>query len=222
MRSLLIKPSILPRLLVSTSSIFNWAAMGSGPVKGFENPGVKEIITKKVEGDGTDIPKEQADMATFAAGCFWGVELAFQRVPGVMHTMVGYTDGTKPHPTYEEVCTGTTGHTEAVQMFFNPKTVSYKELLTVLFDRMDPTSLNRQGGDRGTQYRSGIYYHSDEQKSIAEKFVAEVQPNYDDKIVVEIKKASKFWPAEGYHQHYLQKGNQNAKKGCLDPIKCYG
>lgn len=196
--------------------------MGGGPVKGFTNPEVQAIITKKHDPSDNDIPKEAAETATIAAGCFWGVELAFQRVPGVTHTMVGYTGGHKEHPTYKEVCSGNTGHTEAVQMLFNPKVVNYKELLTVLFDRMDPTSLNRQGGDQGTQYRSGIYYHSQEQKDIAEKFVTEVQPKYQGKIVVEIKESSKFWPAEDYHQKYLEKGAQKGEKGCLDPIKCYG
>jgi len=208
------------RLLVCSAGIFNWAAMGSGPVKGFDNKQAREIITKKT--DAPDIPKEEGEHATFAAGCFWGVQLAFQRVPGVMHSMVGYTAGPKQNPTYEEVCSGTSGHTEAVQMIFNPQAVSFKELLVVLFDRMDPTTLNKQGNDRGTQYRSGIYYHSEEQKKIAEEFVKEVQPRYSSPIVVEIKEAAKFWPAENYHQKYLEKGSQKAAKGCLDPIKCYG
>merc|ERR1711909_73300 len=96
---------------------------------------------------------------------------------------------------------GPTGHTEAVQMLFNPDLVTYKELLMVLFDRMDPTTLNRQGNDRGTQYRSGIYYHSEEQKTIAQNFIKEQQPKYKDSIVVEVKEASQFWPAEEYHQN---------------------
>jgi len=213
--------SAVPRVLVC-SGIFNWAAVmgNSGPTKAFNDPTVKEIISKKV--DGSNIPKEEGETATFAAGCFWGVELSFQRVPGVMHTMVGYTAGSKEHPTYREVCTGSTGHTEAVQMIFNPAAVSYKELLLVLFDRMNPTTLNRQGGDRGTQYRSGIYYHNEEQKIEAENFIKEMQPKFSDKIVVEIVKASKFWPAEDNHQRYLEKGSQKAAKGCLDPIACYG
>ena len=138
--------------------------MGSGPVKGFNSPEVQQIITKKHDACQNNIAKEDAETATFAAGCFWGVQLAFQRVPGVSLTMVGYTAGEKLHPSYREVCSGSTGHTEAVQMLFNPAVVSYKELLMVLFDRMDPTTLNRQGNDRGTQYRSGVYYHSEDQK----------------------------------------------------------
>ncbi|XP_023322347.1 peptide methionine sulfoxide reductase A2-1 [Eurytemora carolleeae] len=207
MKPLLLNRSV-PRILLC-SGIFNWsAAMGSGPVKGFMTPEVNQIITKKVKEEDMKIAKEEGEKATFAAGCFWGVELAFQRVPGVLHTM--------------EVCSGSTGHTEAVQMIFNSAAVSYKELLTVLFDRMDPTALNRQGNDVGTQYRSGIYYHSEDQKAIADEFVKEVTPKYKGTIVVEIKQAAKFWPAEDYHQHYLEKGSQKAEKGCLDPIKCYG
>jgi len=210
----------VPQILVC-SGIWGWGAMGSGPVKGFNSPEVQQIITKKHDACQNSISKE-AETATFAAGCFWGVQLAFQRVPGVASTMVGYTAGQKMHPTYHEVCSGSTGHTEAVQMLFNPAVVSYKELLMVLFDRMDPTTLNRQGNDRGTQYRSGIYYHSEDQKNIASEFIKEVQPRYQDRIVVEVKQAEKFWPAEDYHQKYLEKGSQKANKGCLEPIKCYG
>ena len=112
-------------------------------------------------------------------------------MPGVVSSMVGYTAGAKQHPTYNDVCNGDSGHTEAVQMLFNPELVSYKELLTVLFDRMDPTTLNRQGNDRGTQYRSGVYYHTEEQKDIALNFIKEIQPKYADKIVVEVKQAEK-------------------------------
>lgn len=216
------KASPIPQLILC-SGIFGWGgAMGSGPVKGFNSEEVQNIITKKHDSTQNKIAKEDADTATFAAGCFWGVQLAFQRVPGVASTMVGYTAGNTQHPTYNDVCSGGTGHTEAVQMLFNPAVVSYKELLKVLFDRMDPTTLNRQGNDRGTQYRSGIYYHSEEQKEIALNFIKEIQPKYKDSIVVEVKKAEKFWPAEDYHQKYLEKGGQGAKKGCLDPIKCYG
>merc|ERR1712098_253330 len=145
------------------------------------------IITRKHDPAQNKVAKEDTETATFAAGCFWGVQLSFQRVPGVVTSMVGYTAGSTQHPTYRDVCSGSTGHTEAVQMLFNPAVVSYKELLTVLFDRMDPTTLNRQGNDRGTQYRSGIYYHSEEQKEIALNFIKEIQPKYKDRIVVEVK-----------------------------------
>jgi len=218
----LTKSQNIPQLLLC-SGIFHWGSvMGSGPVKGFNSEHVQQIITKKHDAAQNKIAKEDSETATFAAGCFWGVQLAFQRVPGVVSSMVGYTAGPKQHPTYQDVCNGDSGHTEAVQMLFNPQLVSYKELLTVLFDRMDPTTLNRQGNDRGTQYRSGIYYHTEQQKDIATEFIKEIQPKYKDKIVVEVKEAGKFWPAETYHQKYLEKGGQKAGKGCLDPIKCYG
>jgi len=209
--------------LLLVSSFFNLPGMmGSGPIKGFSDPSVQQIITKKHDPDQNKIAKEEASKATFAAGCFWGVQLAFQRVPGVVTSMVGYTGGSKEHPTYREVCSGSTGHTEAVQLLYNPNVVTYKELLMVLFDRMNPTTLNRQGNDVGTQYRSGIYYHNEDQKKAALTFISEVQPKFKDKIVVEVKEASQFWPAEDYHQKYLEKGSQKANKGCLDPIKCYG
>jgi len=215
-------PGSLPHIVLC-SGLFNWVAgMGSGPVKGFNSPEVQQIIQKKHDPNQNKIAKEEAQTATFAAGCFWGVQLAFQRVPGVVTSMVGYTAGPSQNPTYKDVCSGSSGHTEAVQMLFNPAVVSYAELLTVLFDRMDPTTLNRQGNDRGTQYRSGIYYHNEDQKNIAANFIKEIQPRYKEPIVVEVKEASKFWPAEDYHQKYLEKGSQKAAKGCLDPIKCYG
>jgi len=223
---LFVRPPFLrvsaPQIFVCASSLFNWSAMGNSPVKGFNSPAAKQIITKEHSPDQNKVDKEACDTATFAAGCFWGVQLAFQRVPGVVDTMVGYTDGRKENPSYEEVCRGNSGHTEAVQMMFNPELVSFKDLMVVLFDRMDPTTLDRQGNDRGTQYRSGIYYHSEQQKEEALEFIKEVQPKYNSKIVVEVKKASKFWPAEDYHQKYLEKGSQKAEKGCLEPIKCYG
>ena len=115
-----------------------------------------------------DTPPPGQAMATFAGGCFWGLELAFQRVPGVTTTSVGYTGGPDPAPTYETVCSGTTGHTEAVQVYYDPSACDFTDLLAVFFAKVDPTTLNRQGNDVGTQYRSGIYYHDEEQKAAAE------------------------------------------------------
>jgi len=167
-------------------------------------------------------PEGGAPLATFAAGCFWGVELRFQRVPGVQKTAVGYIAGEMDSPTYEAVCSGASGHTEAVQMTYNPDEVSFAELCDVFYANHDATTKNRQGNDVGTQYRSGIYYHTDEQKSIAEEKKSKVPG-----AVTEIQKAEKFWPAEEYHQQYLEKGGrfsrgQSAAKGCTDPIRCYG
>lgn len=158
-------------------------------------------------------------------------------MPGVTYTAVGYTQGQKPSPSYEEVCSGSTGHTEAVQMYYNPGEVSYRELLDVMLERTDPTTLNRQGNDRGTQYRSGIYYHNEEQKKVAFQVMEEVtsqlqngtypRPTAGNEWKTEVKPATEFWNAENYHQQYLSKGGrfgqgQSAAKGCKDPIRCYG
>ena len=116
-----------------------------------------------------DAPPPGLKAATFAGGCFWGLELAYQRVPGVTATSVGYTGGPDPAPTYETVCAGVTGHAEAVQVYYDPAVATYADLLAVFFDKVDPTTPNRQGNDVGTQYRSAIYYHDDEQKAEAEK-----------------------------------------------------
>ncbi len=129
----------------------------------------------------------------------------------------------KANPTYEEVCTGTTGHAEAVQIVFDASVVSYDELLTVLWDIHDPTTLNRQGGDTGTQYRSGIYYHNEDQRRTAFASRDQVQKKYNPTaIVTEVLPAKEFYMAEEYHQQYLQKGGQCAHKGDLSPIRCYG
>lgn len=170
---------------------------------------------------------ETLEQATFAAGCFWGPELAFQRVAGVVNTVAGYTNGDTTDPTYDEVCSGTTGHAEAVQVMYDPKQVNYKQLVEVFLQNHDPTSLNKQGGDQGTQYRSGIYFHNDEQKQIATQVIADSASQYADPIVTEMADVKGWTAAEGYHQQYLERGGrfgkpQSAKKGCDDPIRCYG
>lgn len=167
-------------------------------------------------------PHTSLAQATFAAGCFWGLELAFQRVRGVAYTAVGYTHGAKSDPTYEEVCSGLTGHAEAVTVLYDSNEVSYEELLQVFWDRHDPTQLNRQGNDVGTQYRSGIYYHSLEQRQTAEAAMAEMQKKYTAPVVTELVAANKFWMGETYHQQYLEKGGQSAKKTADEKIRCYG
>ena len=140
-----------------------------------------------------------------AGGCFWGVEAYFQRLNGVIKTEVGYTDGVSENPTYKEVCSGTTNHTEACKIIYDENIITLKKILEHLFRIIDPTSLNRQGYDIGTQYRTGIYYKTDEDKEIAEHFIMDEAEKYNKPIVVDIKKESKFWEAEEYHQNYLIK-----------------
>jgi len=151
--------------------------------------------------------EKKLDKATFAAGCFWGVEDAFRRVKGVVSTRVGYTGGHFENPTYEDVCTGLTGHAEAIEILFDPSMVSYDELLDVFWSIHDPTTLNRQGPDTGSQYRSAIFYHSQEQEKAAVLSKEKLQSSgrYINDIVTEIINASYFYPAEDYHQQYFEK-----------------
>jgi peptide-methionine (S)-S-oxide reductase len=147
------------------------------------------------------------EKATLAAGCFWGVEAAFRKVKGVVSTSVGYTGGSFKDPTYEDVCSGRTGHAEAVEVEYDPSRVSYDELLTVFWDNHDPTTLNRQGPDIGTQYRSAIYVHTPQQKAaaIASKENLQKSGRYKNPISTEITPASQFYRAEDYHQQYFEK-----------------
>jgi len=154
------------------------------------------------------------EKATFAAGCFWGVEAAFREVKGVISTQVGYTGGQTTNPTYEEVSSGKTGHAEAVEVIFDADTVSYQELLNLFWSIHDPTQLNRQGPDYGTNYRSAIFYHSDAQKTLAEgsrKKLAESGRYGRRPIATEIVPATPFYPAEEYHQQFYEK---QGKKSC--------
>lgn len=144
-------------------------------------------------------------IATLAGGCFWCLEAVFEQMRGVEKVVSGYIAGENPNPTYEAVCSGTTGHAEAVQITFDPSQVSYGELLAVFFSIHDPTTLNRQGNDRGTQYRSAIYFHNEDQRAQAAEFFDELkrQKVYPDPLVTELVAASEFYPAEDYHQHYF-------------------
>ena len=147
------------------------------------------------------------EKATFGAGCFWGVEAAFQRVPGVLDTAVGYSGGEMPNPTYQDVCTDETGHAEVVQVTFDPAKVSYEQLLDAFWQLHDPTQVNRQGPDFGGQYRSAIFFLSPEQEAIAKKSRAalEASGKWKRPIATEITPANTFYRAEEYHQKYLQK-----------------
>lgn len=147
----------------------------------------------------------KTEKATFAGGCFWGVEEVFRKVPGVTETGVGYTGGTDKSPTYAKVATGKTGHAEAVEVIFDPKKISYEKLLNIFFTMHDPTTLNFQGHDTGTEYRSVIFYHTDTQKLTAEKFKAKVEKSnaWKKPIVTTIEPAGAFYEAEEDHQKYL-------------------
>ena len=153
----------------------------------------------------------KTDTATFANGCFWCTEAVFQQLKGVLKVSSGYTGGQVENPTYKEVCTGTTGHAECIQIVFDPSQISFDELLEVFWQTHDPTTLNRQGNDEGTQYRSGVFYHSQEQKEKAMKYKEALDKSgaFDRPIVTEITAFSKFFIAENYHQdYYNQNGSQ--------------
>lgn len=167
----------------------------------------KEMKEETKKENKTEGPGLQQATATFAAGCFWGVEQAFKSLKGVLETTVGYTGGFKEEPRYEEVCKGRTGHAEAVQIIFDPMIISYEELLTLFWSIHDPTTLNRQGPDIGSQYRSAIFYHSPEQKEAAERSKEEFDSFSGTvrKATTEIVEAQAFYPAEDYHQDYFEK-----------------
>jgi peptide-methionine (S)-S-oxide reductase len=147
------------------------------------------------------------EIATFAAGCFWGVEAKFRLIPGVMDTTVGYSNGHTQNPAYKDVCTDETGHAEAVQVTFDPAQVSYEKLLEAFWMLHDPTQVNRQGPDSGSQYRSAIFFHSPEQEAAAKKSKAALEANgkFRRPIATEVTPAGTFYRAEEYHQHYLEK-----------------
>jgi peptide-methionine (S)-S-oxide reductase len=146
----------------------------------------------------------KTELATLGGGCFWCLEACFQLVPGVKAVTSGYAGGTKDNPTYQEVCTGNTGHAEVVQIEYDPAVISYEQLLQKFWEVHDPTTLNRQGNDVGTQYRSIILYRNEAQKEAAEKSKAEAQKELSRPIVTQIVPLKKFWPAEAYHQNYFR------------------
>ena len=149
----------------------------------------------------------QRETATFAAGCFWGVEVDFRNTPGVTDVQVGYTGGHVDEPDYKTVCSGTTGHAEVVQVTFDPTVIGFRDLLDVFFTIHDPTTLNRQGNDVGTQYRSAIFTHSPEQAAVAREVIADLTARgaWDDPIVTEVVPLDHFWPAEPYHHDYFRR-----------------
>ena len=165
------------------------------------------------------VPGSKFDVLTIALGCFWGGELAYMRVPGVVGSYVGYTQGPKDDPTYEEVCSGTSGHTEAIQVIFDTSKVSYEELVKIGMEKLGDSRplVNQVGNDQGTQYRHGVYYHNFEQMLLAKSVIESYAG-----CVTECMEASKFYKAEEYHQQYLLKGGQSARKNAQETIRCYG
>jgi peptide-methionine (S)-S-oxide reductase len=143
--------------------------------------------------------------ATFACGCFWGVQARFDNLEGVIKTTVGYTGGHTSNPSYEQVCRGNTGHAEAIEIQYNPKLITFHTLLNLFFQHHDPTTFHRQGPDVGSQYRSAIFYHTHEQKEQAIRLITKLSPEHNQPIVTEIQQASIFHPAEAYHQYYYKK-----------------
>ena len=184
----------------------NSASLRFIPVEDLENKGYGEYLKLFDQAESKE-DYSKYETATFAAGCFWGVESIYKQVKGVIETTVGYTGGTTPNPTYRQVCTGITGHAEAVSIKFDPAIVSYEELLKIFWRTHDPTTPNRQGPDEGTQYRSAIFYHNGAQKESAEKSKEEFNSSggYLNKAVTEIVPASIFYEAEDYHQDYFEK-----------------
>jgi peptide-methionine (S)-S-oxide reductase len=178
------------------------------------------------------------ELVTIAGGCFWGLELALQRLDGIKYTLVGYTQGLdkETKPNYEQVSSGNTNHCEAVIVYYDPSIVSYDTVIRAVLDRVDVTTVNGQGRDYGKQYRTGIYFHTTEQREIAQRMLSEeliINPKYNNnnnnnnkkikiKIATELKPAKAFWPAEEYHQQYLEKRGQSSDKGNDDEIRCYG
>lgn len=162
----------------------------------------------------------KTDTATFANGCFWCTEAIFEELNGVISATSGYSGGQTKNPTYKEVCTGETGHAECLQIVYDPSKISFDELLEVFWETHDPTTLNRQGSDVGTQYRSGVFYHTPEQKEKAEKYKAELNKSgaFNNPIVTEISAFTKFYPAEDYHQQYFE-NNENNNPYCRIVIR---
>lgn len=159
----------------------------------------------------TNTIQQTMDTITFGAGCFWCVEAIFSDLNGVEKVVSGYAGGSVKNPSYKEVCTGNTGHAEVCQVLYNPEIITYQELLEVFWQVHDPTTLNRQGGDVGTQYRSAIFYHNEEQRKVAEEFKTTLNQEkvYPDPIVTEITAFTNFYPAEDYHQDYFELNGEN-------------
>jgi peptide-methionine (S)-S-oxide reductase len=186
------------RYLTGIAVFLGAAALAFGGASAPESPIQEEKVMSEASSG-------RSEVATVGGGCFWCVEAVYERIDGIKSVVSGYAGGTKLNPTYEEVCTGNTGHAEVVQIEFDPEKISYEEILALFWKAHDPTTLNRQGADVGTQYRSIILVHDDRQREIAERSKAEAAKYFDDPIVTEIKPLESFYRAEEYHQNYYEK-----------------
>lgn len=186
--------------LMFTTTLFSVVTFLSCAVR--ENP--QKYMTSSLTAASAEENTFRTDTATFGTGCFWCTEAIFQQLEGVLKVTSGYSGGQVKNPTYKEVCEGTTGHAECVEIVYDPTKITFDELLEVFWQTHDPTTLNRQGNDVGTQYRSAVFYHNAEQKAKAERYKAELDKSgaWDKPIVTEITAASEFYPAENYHQDY--------------------
>jgi peptide-methionine (S)-S-oxide reductase len=194
------KSAVLLIAIIICLSITLYFSVGARPMS--NDPAATQPATRPTVPPG-------AEVVTFGAGCFWCTEAVYRQIPGVLSATSGYMGGTKVNPTYEDVCTGRTGHAEVVQVVFDPKQVTFEKVLEVFWHAHNPTTLNRQGHDSGTQYRSAIYYTSDAQRDAAIKSKEEYGKALQDPIVTEITKASAFYPAELYHQDYYTLNKDN-------------
>lgn len=197
---------------VAVNSSADFPTLNKNEVSALKAPADEPADESGKSEDQAKKEEKKLETATFASGCFWCTEAFFQRLKGVESVQSGYIGGTTKNPTYEQVCSGKTGHAEAIQIKFDPATIAYEELLEVFWRTHDPTTLNRQGADSGTQYRSGVFYHDEEQKKLAEHYKQKLDDAkaFDAPIVTEITKASEFYPAEDYHQKYF---NLNPRQG---------
>lgn len=213
----IMKPAFVLASLVTTTLLSCAQSNNSDKKLTMSNTNNTTAISKPDTGPSSG---KRLDTATFANGCFWCTEAIFEELDGVISAESGYTGGQTANPSYKEVCTGETGHAEALQIVYDPAKISFDELLEVFWQTHDPTTLNRQGADVGTQYRSGIFYHNEEQKQKAEKYKAELDKSgaFDRPIVTEITSFSKFYPAEDYHQQYFE-NNENANPYCKIVIR---
>jgi len=196
----------------------------SATAYGGKQPGERQREALRKTTVAVDSSGRSSEVASLvvAAGCFWGVELAFARLPGVISTEVGYIGGSTPRPTYSAVSKGKSGHAEAVRIIFDASTIGLTTLFGVFFDVHDPTTLNRQGNDVGTQYRSAIFYSDERQRLAAQTAIEREAERLGTPLATTLERADTFWPAEDYHQAYLEKGGQSAAKGEQTPIRCYG